>query len=270
MTRRMVADDQVRLAQAGDTKALEAVVAGIQDRMYQLAARMLVNPEDAREATQEILILIVTKLSTFRGESAFSTWAYRVATNHLLSARKIREKDPGLTFDLFKADLETGLVADPPVQPDEAVMLNELRISCTMAMLLCLDLNHRIAYVIGDILEFDHGEAAQILGISSANFRKRLSRARDKVVAFTSSSCGLVSDRAKCSCRKRLPAALDLGRVSRDAPLQRGAASYQSVIASIDGLVDDLKTLKLQQNMPPPICPPDVLARITEIIAVPD
>ena len=169
----------VSAAQQGDKNALEDLVRRIQDRVHHLAMRMLVNPDDAMEATQEILILVITKLSTFRGDSAFQTWVYRVAANYLLTARKIRERDHGLNFELFRADLENGLVAAPTAE--DTVMLNELRIACTMAMLLCLDLKHRIAYVLGDILELEHGDAAGILGISKANYRQRLSRARGEV-----------------------------------------------------------------------------------------
>ena len=88
-------DTLVSAAQAGDRDALTGVVREIQDRVHHLAMRMLVNPDDALEATQEILILVITKLSTFRGDSAFHTWVYRVATNYLLSAKNILERDPG-------------------------------------------------------------------------------------------------------------------------------------------------------------------------------
>ena len=168
----------VGAAQQGDRDALEEIVRRIQDRVHRLAMCMLVNPEDALEATQEILILVITKLSSFRGDSAFHTWVYRVAANYLLSAKKILDRDRGLTFENFRADLESGLVAVPAPLAEDVIMLNELRIACTMAMLLCLDLKHRIAYVLGDILELDHGEAANVLGISKSNYRKRLSRGR--------------------------------------------------------------------------------------------
>ena len=57
------------------------------------------------------MILVATKLSTFRGDSAFTTWAYRVATNYLLTAKKITARDQRLTFEMFAADLENGAEA---------------------------------------------------------------------------------------------------------------------------------------------------------------
>ena len=255
-------------AQAGDKTALESLVRGIQDRIHHLAMRMLVNPSDASEATQEILILIVTKLSTFKGESAFSTWAYRVASNYLLSARKIIARDPGLSFEVFAADLENGLTTDSEKAADELVLLNELRISCTMAMLLCLNLDHRMAYVLGDILELDHSEAAEIVGISKGNFRKRLSRARADVVAFTAQKCGLANNKAKCSCPRRLSAAVTKGRVSEKNIIYatNGAPEFTQVLESVKLLEGQLKTLKLQMATPHFRSPKDFGKHISDLI----
>jgi RNA polymerase sigma factor (sigma-70 family) len=83
-------EELVRRAQDGNAPALERVVREIGDNVYGLAVRMLWHPEDAEDATQEILMKVVTHLSTFRGESAFPTWVYRIATNHLLSVRQSR------------------------------------------------------------------------------------------------------------------------------------------------------------------------------------
>lgn len=262
-------DDLAIEAKNGSKQALEKLVFLVQDRVYNLATRMLVNPEDAYDATQEILILIITKLSTFKGESQFNTWLYRVATNYLLNAKKVKARELGLSFEMFKADLENGLVDETPAA-DDLVLLNELRVSCTMAMLLCLDLNHRIAYILGDILEFEHVEAANIMEISPQNYRKRLSRARSKVVEFTSSSCGIVNSNAKCSCPKRLPAALACDRVDlrNNRHTVEGAESYNEVLAKVRKLEGNLKTLKLQISMPQPKCPPNLSVKISDLIEI--
>ncbi len=94
-----------------------------------------------------------------------------MAVRYLVSAKKVRDRDLGLTFDAFAADLEDGLVSEPPKAPDDVLLLNELRISCTMAMLLCLTMDLRLAYVLGDILELEHGEASSILEIAPAAYR---------------------------------------------------------------------------------------------------
>ena len=269
MRARDVSPQDVKAAQAGDRKALEAVLVGIEDRVHNLARRILVNPEDANEATQEILIRVLTRLSTFRGESAFSTWAYQVAVRYLLSAKKIRERDMGLTFEIYAADLETGLVADPPEAPDQAFLLNELRVSCTMAMLLCLSMDLRLAYVLGDVFELDHGEASQILELTPATYRKRLSRARGEVQAFTSRHCGLVSDKSKCTCPRRLPAAIKIGRIRPGSyPNSAGSElSYTDAKRRVETVVDDLKTFKLQGSVPQHKCPQEIRNHLTRILS---
>jgi len=237
----------------GDQTALEGIVNSIQDNIYYLSLRMLANPDDAKDATQEILIKVITNLSSFRFESQFSTWVYRIASNYLISEKKIINKELGLTFELFQTDLEQDL-QDPSSlkdNPDYHVMLNELRITCTMAMMLCLELPHRMAYILGDILEMEHNEASTILSISKDNFRKQLSRARTKVTQFTEKSCGLVNNCAKCSCERKLTASIEHKRVN-PASLNLANKSHKShseIKEALDVTQHSLKTLFLQKSI---------------------
>ena len=80
----------VERAKEGDQNALEELVRHIQDPVYGLALRMLSHPADAEDATQEILVKVVTHLVSFRQESAFTTWVYRIASNHLITNNKRR------------------------------------------------------------------------------------------------------------------------------------------------------------------------------------
>ena len=82
-TRRLI--DQ---ALQGSKLDLDRLLGTVQDRVHALALRMLRNSEDARDATQEILLRVATRLDTFRHESSFSTWVHRVAANHLLNVRR--------------------------------------------------------------------------------------------------------------------------------------------------------------------------------------
>jgi len=272
MTAIAVPADRITAAQDGDRQALEEVLAGVQDRVHNLARRILVNPDDASEATQEILILVLTKLSTFRGDSTFSTWVHRIAVRYLLTAKKIRARDHGLSFDQFAADLETGLVADPPEAPDEALLYNELRVSCTMAMLLCLSMELRLTYVLGDIFELDHKEASKILDLTPATHRKRLSRAREQVMAFTSRHCGLADETAKCLCPRRLPAAIAAGRIQKgQIPNSAGSAeSFAEVRNRVASVIDGLKTFELQRAVPWQRCPAEIRDQLTGILSPPD
>lgn len=266
---RTTLDNLAELARTGDKSALETLVRASQDSIYTLALRFLVNPDDARDATQEILIIMITRLSTFEGRSAFRTWAYRIAVNYLLRSRKIQSRTMTLSFKAFEEDLHAGLVEDPAPAADDVAMLGELRIACTMAMLLCLDVEHRTAFVLGDILELDHREAADVLEIAPATYRKRLSRARSEVVAFSGRVCGLANPAAQCRCPRRLPEALRLGRLDNSRPLTQSADTddYEKILARTRSMERDLAALSLQKNPALFSCPDDLAATVRAIVA---
>ena len=77
-----------RQALDGDREALDSLVRALQDDIYRLALRMLWNREDAEDATQEILVRIVTRLSQFGFRSRLKTWAYRLSVNYILDLKK--------------------------------------------------------------------------------------------------------------------------------------------------------------------------------------
>lgn len=203
-------------AQYGDADALERLVRAVHDRIYRLALRMTARPPDAEDATQEILIRIITRLATYRGEAAFTTWAHRIAVNHLLDRSKNCVERMHLTFDRFADDLLDGLSAGPSADPDAALLAREVQLACTHAVLTCLDREHRIAYILGDIIGVTSDDGAYICDVPPATYRKRLSRARARVRRHLSSHCGLVTEAAACRCPKRVDAALRTGRVDRD------------------------------------------------------
>lgn len=242
----------------------------MQDAVYRLSVRMLADPDGAQDAAQEILIRVITKLSTFNGESRFETWVYKVALNYLLTARKIIARDPGLSFESFGADLIDGLVDEDMASPEDHAMLNDLRLRCTMAMLLCLDRKHRAAYLLGEVLEIEHVEAAEILGVEPATFRKQLSRSRSQVQDFAASHCGLANASAACSCPRRLPAALKCGRLGPGpAAALADAPKYAEAKAMASKLNAQLATIELQRATGPLRAPEDFAARVLSLVDPP-
>lgn len=210
----------VNKARQGDRDALDALVRSVQDDVYNLAVRMLWEPNIAADATQEILIRAVTHLSVFRGDSAFSTWVYRIAVNYLRTAKRRIAEHPEFTFAHFAHDLEIGNADGPDWSastPERRLDIEEIKIGCSQAMLLCLDRDQRLAYILGDILELPGPEAASILEIEPAAYRQRLARARASIVAFMRSSCGLADPRNACRCHRRLSYARETGRLDSDA-----------------------------------------------------
>jgi RNA polymerase sigma factor (sigma-70 family) len=147
--------DFVRLVQSGSKEALELVIGRHQRWIYNVALRMLCHMQDAEGATQEILIKVITKLSTFRGQSQFRTWLSRLAVNHLLNMKRGNVEARSRTFDDYGRALENTPDGDFPdprsVSADVQSLVHEARIGCTSGMLLCLDRDQRLVYVLGEI-----------------------------------------------------------------------------------------------------------------------
>lgn len=201
----------------GDQRALEQLLRTVADDVLHLARRVLWHPEDAEDAAQEILVKVATRLSAFRGDARVTTWVHRIAVNHLLTTRRRRAEDPTVTFAAFGDDLARDLDAAYDARGvDEELLAEEVMVGCTQAMLLCLDREQRIAYVLGDVLELHSEEAATICEISPAAFRKRLQRARERIQQFMQGNCGLLDPANPCRCRRRIGAAIQHGRLEPD------------------------------------------------------
>lgn len=227
MTEPLTLEDVARRAVHGDRNALDRLVKDLQSDIYGLALRMLWNREDAEDATQEILVRVVTRLAQFDFRSTLKTWVYRVAVNYILDVKKSPVERMHLTFERFADDLADGLSSDGPADTERSLLTEEVKIGCTLGMLQCLDRSHRLAYVFGEILDLPGPDAADALGITPALFRKRLQHARTAIESFTRTYCGLASDTAACACHRRVPAALRLGRIRGEAvDFAREASSY--------------------------------------------
>lgn len=255
----------VRRANDGDRDALEEVVRAVQDEVFHLAVRMLGSVDDARDATQEILVRVATKLGSFRGESSFETWVYRVATNALLNTSKsLRRKDSH--FDELGTALDAAVASAGEGAPELAAMLDEAKQVCTQGMLLCLDRPHRAAYILGEILEIAGDEAAAVLEITAAAFRKRLSRARADMEAFAASRCGIANPANACRCRKLLPLAVQIGLVDPAKP-----ELTRLPIAQPDRLdleIEQLRTAaELFRSLPRFASPDDHAAAVRSLLA---
>jgi RNA polymerase sigma factor (sigma-70 family) len=191
---------------------------------------MLWNREDAEDATQEILVRTVTRLSQFDFRSKLKTWVYRIAVNYILDVKKSAVERMHLTFEQFADDLAGGPSPAGPADTERSLLTEEVKIGCTLGMLQCLDRPHRLAYVLGEILDLAGFEAAEALEISPGLFRKRLQHARAAIESFTRTYCGLASDGAACACHRRVAAAVRLGRVRSDAlDFAHQASSYDEI-----------------------------------------
>jgi RNA polymerase sigma factor (sigma-70 family) len=245
-------EEVAQRAVTGDRKALDALLRAVQPDIYALALRMLWNREDAEDATQEILVRVATQLSSFNFRSRLKTWTYRVAVNHLLDRRKSAVEQLDLSFVRLSEDLAEGLVSDAPGENERSILIEEVKIGCTLAMLQCLDRPHRVAYIVGEILGLTGAEAAEALGVEPGVLRKRLERARDAILAFTRSYCGLVSDDAACRCNRRVAAAVRLGRVRSDIlDFAERAVSFEEVRMAVRRAGEARRALEVHRTSRP-------------------
>lgn len=225
----------------GDKKALNALIDGIQKYICNISIKILWHPEEAKDATQEILIKIVTHLSSFKGESRFTTWAYRIAVNYLLNYQD-KKKRQQLSFEIFANDLAQGLdnsfIANTA---EKKLLVEEVKIGCSQGMLQCLDNECRVTYILGEILEFNSTEGAYIQNISTDTFRKRLSRARERLNNFTKLHCGVVNPSNNCRCHKKVDNAIVKGRIDKNQ-LLFASKNLISSIKKVENAADLIKS----------------------------
>ena len=204
-------------ARSGDRKALEDLIRELQGWIYNIALRMLFHPQDAEDATQEILIKAVTRLSSFEGRSSFRTWLYRIVVNHVLNMRRGRVEDPAIDFRMYGEELDKTPDLDLPdpkgESPDANLLVTEAMLACTSGMLLCFDREQRLAYILGAIFGLSDTVAAEVLEITAENFRQRLARARRDLRNFMNDKCGLVNQANPCRCAKKTRGFIEAGHV---------------------------------------------------------
>ena len=207
----------IHLSLDGDEKALENLILRHQRWIYNVALRMVWEPADAEEVTQEILIKMITNLSGFRGESAFRTWLFKIVKNHVVNMRKKpMEKDMKdfPTFSQVLEDLEDGDLPDPNSVPVElSVLVEETEIGCMAGMMLCMDREQRLIHMLGSIFGVSDAVGAEIFEISKDNYCQRLSRARKQLTNFLNEECGLINKNNPCRCEKKTRAAIKAGFV---------------------------------------------------------
>ena len=267
-------EELVSRAQAGDKDALEKLVRRHQPWVFNVAIRMVWYREVAEDATQEILIKAVTKLSTFRGQSQFRTWLYRIAVNHLLNVRKSEFERQSITFtDMGRALDETPDLdlPDPRSVPVELPLLvEEARISCMTGMLLCLDRRQRLAFILGEYFGVTSEIGGEVMEVSPDNFRQLLSRARRDLYEFMNDKCGLVNAANPCRCAKKTRSFMQAGYVDPER-LEFTKGRLASVSDVAPHRLNELETLDRKHaelfRDHGFLAPPDLATRLRELIS---
>lgn len=205
----------VKLATSGDKKALQNLIIRHQIFIYNLALKMTKNIEDAEDLTQEVFIKAITSLSKYEGKSKFRTWLYRITVNYFLNTKKRKSELKVIGFETYFNSIDNmpNNELTNQEQNDLTESIEELRISCTAGMLLCLDREQRMIYILGEMFDIDHNLGSEILGITAGNFRIRLMRARQDLNNWMNERCGLVNKANPCRCAKKTRAYIEAGIV---------------------------------------------------------
>jgi RNA polymerase sigma factor (sigma-70 family) len=209
--------DLVEKAKSGNRDALEKLILRHQAWIYNIAVRMVCQPQDAEEVTQEVLIKVFTRLSSFHGDSKFRTWLYRIAANHVLNMKRRGVETRPLTFAMYGTALDNTPdleLPDPKSVPvDVPLLVEEAKIACTTGMLLCLDRKQRLIFTLGEILGVSDSVGSEILEMTDDNFRQCLARARRDLYHFMNNQCGLVNTSNPCRCPKKTKGFINDGHV---------------------------------------------------------
>ena len=236
----------VEKATAGDKKALETLVTGVQDIIFNVSLRMLGTFADAEDATQDILLKMITHLSSFHGDSSFITWVFRIAVNHLKNYKKHMFAHYPLSFEYYGNDIENGKVQDVPdltQDVEKDILAEELKMSCTNVMLQCLDTESRCIFILGTMFKVDSRIAGDILKMTPEAYRQRLSRIRKKMAEFLGQYCGEYGN-GRCKCKDRVNYAIQNHRIN---PLQLDytAASEISIqtMLNVKNAMEDIDDL---------------------------
>lgn len=264
----------VVLAQQGSRTALEGLILRYQRWIFNIALRMVGSVDDAEDVTQEILIKMITKLSAFQGKSGFRTWLYRITANHVINMKKRPREFVFSSFERHARLLDETPDLDIPdthsMPMDVRLLVEETKVSCMMGMLLCLDRTQRLVLIFGAILGIPSDVGAEILEISPANFRQKLSRARKQLSNFMNEKCGLMNKDNPCSCARKTKAAMMAGYIDpqhlqfHQAHVQQVKSVVAEHIQKVDAVLQ-LRSQRLFQEHPF-LEPPDYVQIIDNML----
>jgi len=162
-------DVLARRAAGGDSGALDELLRAHSALVHGVCRRILGNPDDALDATQEALLSIARKIGSFDGRAKFSTWAYRVATNAALDESRRRGRRPVPSESLPETTRNAALGTA------EAAVADRLDVEAALAQLTP---EYRAAVALRDLVGMDYAEIADVLGIPAGTVRSRISRGR--------------------------------------------------------------------------------------------
>lgn len=245
----------VSAAKNGSRQALEKLVRSHQRYIFNVALSFVKDADEAADLSQEALIKVITKLDQFQGKSSFRSWLYKIVMNHFLKSKKGKIS---LAFQDYGQFLDEVHVEDEMTEHEHQEYNSEIittRNKCLSSMLLCLNNEQRIVFILGAIFNVKSNEAANIVGITPENFRKQLSRAKADLFQFMNNKCGLINPSNPCSCSKKTKGFLKEGKLDKHTKTfkENHIESVYEVVGENNEQLDQLmasKYLSLFQSAP--------------------
>lgn len=190
-------------------------------KVYRLALSLSGSAHDAEDITQEAFFRAFRSYSTFRQESSFFTWIYRIALNVANDHLKYRSKLPirSLTEDdgySFEEVIDT----NPANDPETELLASQIRIKCLHALTECLQANERKVFCLAITLNLPHKRIAEILECSTGSVKTTLHRAKKRWFGYMENMCQFIRKDNPCNCRQWVRFAVSKGMISRDVPVR--------------------------------------------------
>jgi hypothetical protein len=214
--RESTAEDGARASESPSSAEPAGAAATAVEEVYLMALRMLWHPADAEEATRQIFRSLLIE-EPLRWDESLRLAILGVAARFLLSSKKTLFERQQWTFEDVELDLLRGCdQALPPevIDADRRALEEEVKTGCSQTVLLCLDRPHRMAYLLGTLMQIEAPAAAAMLEIDVALYRSRFGRAEESIRSFMQENCGLVNAANPCRCSRRLGRAVLTGRVA--------------------------------------------------------
>jgi RNA polymerase sigma factor (sigma-70 family) len=209
-------DELIDSALNGSMAALEALIYRHQHFIYNIALKMMGNVQVAQDITQEVLIKLITNLSKFKKESNFRTWLYRITFNQFLQMKKSMSELATESFEIVEKQLDSIPIQALSLLEESELrdQIEETKLTCMNGMLLCLERDQRLVFILGELFNINHDLGANLLNISKDNFRQKLSRARKDLFNFMNNKCGLIRKENPCRCSGKTKGFIRAGKVN--------------------------------------------------------
>jgi len=175
-------DKAIRLFNQGDAKAFEFIYRSYSDFVHRICLRMLRDRAEAEDAAQDVFICVFCKINTFRGESKFSSWLYRLTTNSVLMRfRRNKRKHKWIPIEESKEDGGGSCSEISAPDSNSSGLLDRIDLQSAVDV---LPNGYKTAFVLHDIHGYDHREIAEMFGHSIGNSKSQLHKARLRLRKF--------------------------------------------------------------------------------------